>query len=72
MSLILRFIYNNSDSASVKVYVFLDIVKAFDVVDHGISLTKLSRYEIRGTASFWFRFHLSDMNQFNSFDGHNS
>ena len=34
--------------------VFLDLLKAFDTLDHQVMIQKLKRYRIRGTANTWF------------------
>ena len=46
--------------------------KAFDTVNHAISLTKLEHEGIRGAAYKWFNSYLSQTEQFVSVNGHNS
>jgi len=55
----------NIDLGNVKTVVFLDLKKAFDMVDHNIliSNSKLSAYGIRGTSIEWFKSYLSERNQ---------
>ena len=50
----------NEHSASV----FLDLSKTFDILDHQILLSKLSRYGIRGAALEWFGSYLQNRSLF--------
>ena len=60
------------DELSV-ILVLLDLSAAFDTVDHGILLTRLSmRYGIRDRALEWFVSYLSDRTQFVKLDGSSS
>ena len=52
--------------------IFIDLKKAFDTVDHGILLKKLSYYGIRGLPNEWFKSYLTERKQFVSINGFDS
>ena len=51
--------------------VFVDKQKAFDIVDHEVLSTKLNHYGIRGVLDEWFKFYLSNWQQYVSINGYN-
>ena len=48
-------IFKTVDSGKFGSAIFIDLQKAFDTVDHEISLSKLNFYGIRGIFLKWFR-----------------
>ena len=61
-------ILNKLDNKLHTLGLFLDLSKAFDVINHDILLTKLKYFGIRGIAWEWFRDYLSDRIQFTSYN----
>ena len=52
--------------------IFIDLQKAFHMVDHNILIQKLNHYGIRGVANNWFNSYLSNRTQFVSINGFQS
>ena len=67
-----QYLYKNLDSNKIIFSIFLDFRKAFDSVDHGILLSKLNVYGVRGLAHDWFRSYLSNRKQFVHINNTNS
>ena len=61
---IINYISSAFNNNEIAVAVYLDLQKAFDVVDHKILLMKLSSLGIKGTALKWFESYLKDRKQF--------
>jgi hypothetical protein len=58
------------NEGNIAIGVFLDLRKAFDVCDHNILLSKLSRYGITGTPLSWFTSYLTNRQQVVDLTGH--
>ena len=53
-------IAKNTEKNWTTVCVFLDLSKAFDMLEHSVVFQKLDRYGIRGTALEWFKSYLQN------------
>ena len=54
----------NLDKGLSSCAIFLDLAKAFDSVDHGVLLSKLPKYGIRGKSFDFFKSYLTSRTQF--------
>ena len=60
------------DEGNFSCGIFLDLMKAFDTVDHSILIRKLEHYGIRGELNKWFQSYLHQRHQFVCIKGTNS
>ena len=60
------------DSQKKMCGVFIDLEKAFDMVNHKILLSKLDHYGVRGVANDWFSSYLSQRKQKVTLEGTSS
>ena len=60
------------DGGEIALGLFLDLSKAFNMIDHNILLGKLSYYGIQDNEAKWFRSYLSKGKQFVSIHGTDS
>ena len=60
------------DDGNIGCGVFVDLQKAFDIVDHQILLVKLNHCGIHGVSNDWFKSYLSNRNQYASINGFDS
>jgi len=65
-------IMNNMNDKHLTVGVFLDLSKAFDVIDHNLLIKKLNSYGVRGIANNWFKSYLDSRKQYVSINNFNS
>lgn len=65
-------ISNAVDNKQFIVSVFIDLMKAFNTIDHRILTMKLERYGIRGTAHNWIQSYMEERFQFVSITNVNS
>jgi hypothetical protein len=65
-------IYYHLDRNQFVMWLYLDLRKAFDTVNHHILLWKLYNYGIRGITHRWFSSYLENKRQYTSVNGINS
>ena len=65
-------ILKDIDEKNVSLAVFMDLSKAFDILNHHILLNKLNHYGITGTALRWFSSYLTERKQYVEINGSTS
>ena len=63
ITLLVDSITKNMNSKNKTLGIFLDLSRAFDLIDHEILLYKLNHYGFRGISNVWFRSYLSNRTQ---------
>ena len=56
-------IHKTLDTGELPIAIFLDLSKAFDMINHTILLEKLQKYGLNSTALKWFSSYLTDRMQ---------
>lgn len=69
---IVDYIRNNLDKGNYVLGIFMDLSKAFDMVNHKILLDKMEHYGVRGIALKWFQSYLSGRSQYTHVNDINS
>ena len=64
--------YENIDHSNVNLIIFLNLKKAFDMLDQDILLKKLRAYGIRGKTGGWFESYLDNRKQLCSLNAQHS
>lgn len=65
----LKSLYENLDNNKKCLGLFMDLSKAFDLVDHAFLINKLEKYGFRGRLGDWLLSYLSDRKQIVDIDG---
>ena len=65
-------IRKNPDKGNIGCSIFVNLQKAFDIVEHVILSSKLEHYGISGLANEWFRSYFSNKKQYVSINGYDS
>ena len=65
-------IRKNLDERYICCGIFVDLQKAFDIIEHDVLLPKLEHHGICGLANGWFKSYLSNRKQYVSINGYDS